>query len=167
MRSQTLCYITWRIIPVRKVGSPGFRSHERPLGRVLLDPYYFWLKQILGCCKGSKGRGAICGKISRWSFTATVGCTELHRSQHLFWWGSWVSLEVRGALLHRVPQHLEGERGFATIQLSQWDVDGLCAWTSCEGTGDGDGSHLCQSLHHHPHLHDHGSQVSHGAHKPS
>ena len=70
--------------------------------------------------------------------------------------------EVRSALLHRVPHRLEGERDFATVQPSQRDVDGLCARTSAEGKGDSHGSHLRKSLHHHPDLHDHGSQVSHG-----
>lgn len=46
---------------------------------MLLDRYYFWLKQILGCCKDSKGRGAICRKISRFSFTAT----GLHRAPQI------------------------------------------------------------------------------------
>ena len=68
--------------------------------------------------------------------------------------------EVRGALLRRVPHHLEGERDSATVQPSQRDVDGLCARTSAEGKGDSHGSHLRKSLHHHPDLHDHGSQVS-------
>ena len=67
--------------------------------------------------------------------------------------------EVRGALLHRVPHRLEGERDFATVQPSQRDVDGR---TSAEGKGDSHGSHLRKSLHRHPDLHDHGSQVSHG-----